>query len=125
VRLLTPQYGAKYGLIRRKSPHSLPLKLGAETGLIGLSVFFWLTLTAALLSMGLWRERDGDHELGALLLAVGVCIGASNIFHTGFLLNHTLSAYFWLLYGTCARRYMVGDVEGEEDEGDEEVLAAA
>jgi O-antigen ligase len=113
IKFLSPKYGAKYGMVARKSPHSLPLKLAGEAGLIGLGVYFWLCLTTLGLGRALWRERDHDYALGALLLAAGAAILASNLFQTTFFTSHPESAFFWLLYGACARRYMIGDVGDE------------
>jgi O-antigen ligase len=113
IKVLSPEYGAKYGILRGKSPHSLPLKLAAESGFIGLGVYFWIAFTTLMLGRALWRERDHDYAIGALLLAAGAAILASNLFQTSFFHSHIESAYFWLLYGACARRYMIGDV-GEE-----------
>jgi O-antigen ligase len=119
VNVLSPHYGAKYGIHKRKAPHSLPLKLAAESGLFGIGVYLWIVLTTLILGRALWRERDHDYALGALLLASGATILTANLFQTTFFHSHAESAYFWLLYGTCARRYMVGDVDDEDDEFEE------
>jgi O-antigen ligase len=116
VSVLSPHYGAKYGIRKRKAPHSLPLKLAAEAGLLGIGVYAWICLTTLMLGRALWRERDHDYTLGALLLASGATILTTNLFQTTFLTSHAESAYFWLLFGACARRYMVGDVDDDEFE---------
>lgn len=108
VKILTPTYGAKYGILKHKTPHSLPLKFIAETGLLGIGVLFALAMVVLVVGRRLWRWSD-DPLLGVLLLGVGTTIGTADLFHTNFLHVHTMSAYFWLLLGVCVRKYMVGD----------------
>jgi O-antigen ligase len=111
--LLTPKYGAKYGLLKNKAPHSLFVKLGSETGLIGLGVFFWIALTVLLCALRL-RRTPGGRDLGSLLLASAICLFVNNLFTNSFLSGHQVSALFWLLLAVSVR-----ELEAEDEEEDE------
>jgi O-antigen ligase len=123
--MLSPHYGAKYGMGKPKTSHSLFVKLAGETGLIGLSILFWICIRVRRLGRALWREYDDDHVIGVLLLAVGATIITFSLAGDGFLTTHIVSGFFWLLYGTCVRRFIVGDEIAEEDDFLEEHAVAA
>ena len=101
---LSVKYGARYGVIRPKSPHSLPLKLAAENGAIGILAFSWIVLAVMLLGQQLRRIRGPDQWIGVMMLCVGAATGAANLFHTDFLTSPVSGAYFWALLGFSTRR---------------------
>ncbi len=102
-KLLTPKYGARYGMLKYKDPHSLIIKLGAEMGLLGLGVFVWLAVLVVQLGRRLWREDEDERTLGPLLLAIGMALLVGNLVSTSFMYNHQISVFFWLLFGMAAR----------------------
>ncbi len=102
-KLLTPKYGARYGMLKHKDPHSLVTKLGAEMGLLGLGVFVWLAVLVVQLGRRLWREDQDERTLGPLLLAIGMALLVGNLVSTSFIHIHLISAFFWLLFGMAAR----------------------
>jgi O-antigen ligase len=99
--LNTPKYGAKYGLLANKAPHSLVVKIATEAGSIGLAIFAWLALTVMLVSHRVWRRSSEDRGLGVLLFGGFVSIGVTSLFQPTFF-SHLLGGYFWLLFGLVA-----------------------
>jgi O-antigen ligase len=110
-RYLARPYGRKYGLIGGKTPHSLPLKLATETGVIGIAGLIWIGTTLLLVGLRLTRRRDRERALGPLLLAMAVSALTVNLFHEDFMLSAISSGFFWTILGLCARcRYSPADV---------------
>ncbi len=101
-KLLTPKYGARFGMLHHKDPHSLPLKLGAEMGTLGLGVFLWLSFMVLQTGRRLWRARSDERGFGPLLLGAGATLLIANLFTTEFMHTHQVSAYFWLLLAIAA-----------------------
>jgi O-antigen ligase len=99
VRILSPQYGAKYGLVRHRPPHNLFVKILAETGLIGLLVFSWLALTVLLYAWRLWSE---ERALGALFVGTATAFAVSNVFAI-VAFQSLVSVYIWMLIGLVGR----------------------
>ena len=97
----TPKYGAKYGMIAHKAPHSLVVKIATETGSIGLAGFAWLALTVLFVGHRVWRSSEEDRGLGVVLLAGFASIGVTSLFQPTFF-SHLLGGYFWLLFGLVA-----------------------
>ncbi len=104
-RAQSRQYGAKYGLLRASAPHSFPLALLTESGLLGLIVLGWLSATVLLLAWALMKRRGSRAHLGILLLGLGMATGVANLFHTDFLTNPVSARFFWAAFGMCARSY--------------------
>jgi O-antigen ligase len=102
-RYLAKPYGAKYGLIGGKTPHSLPLKLLTETGLIGIFGLMWVGMTLVLLGMRIARRKDRERALGPLLIAVAFGTLVVNLFHEDFMLSSISSGFFWSVFGVCAK----------------------
>lgn len=100
--LLTPRYGAQYGLLRNKAPHSIIVKLSSEMGLIGLSVFFWIGLIVFLCARRV-RRFSAEGPLGVLLLAASAAILTGDLVATNFISVHQISAFFWLLFAVAIR----------------------
>ncbi len=98
------QYGAKYGLLQYKTPHSLPLMIMTEAGGLGLISLAWLSLTVLGLGLGL-LYTPGQANLGVLILTLGIATGVANLFHTDFLTNPVSARYFWVLFGMCSFAY--------------------
>jgi O-antigen ligase len=96
-------YGARYGLLSHRAPHSLVVKLASETGLIGLSMLAWLGLAVGAVGFSLWRGRPEARRLGLTLLAVTGSIAASNLVHDTFTGHHVFGGLFWMLFGSAAR----------------------
>ncbi len=110
--LLTPKYGARYGMLQHKDPHSLITKLGTEMGLLGLGAFVWIAVLVVQLGRQLWREDEDESTLGPLLLAIGMALLVGNLVSTSFIHIHLISAFFWLLFGIAAR---AGQDLGQQD----------
>ncbi len=110
-KLLTPKYGARYGMLKYKDPHSLLIKLGAETGVLGLGVFLWLAVVVVRTGRSLWRASSDEGALGALLLAVGATLLVGNLLTTEFMHAHQISGFFWILFAITTRARQ--DVESE------------
>ena len=102
---LSQREGARYGVYKARSPHSLFVKLAAEFGLIGLGMLAWLSLAVLTLGWRLFSTRGPDRELGALLLSAGFATGAANLFHTDFLISAPASGFFWALLAMAAQRF--------------------
>jgi O-antigen ligase len=101
--LLSRKYGARYGLLSYRSPHSLTLRLAAETGLFGLTMLAWLGFSVASVGLYLWRRVPEAAWTGLILVAITASISASNLVHDSFLGHHVLGGTFWMLYGAAAR----------------------
>ena len=99
--LNTPKYGAKYGILGNKAPHSIVVKIATETGSIGLAIFGWLVLTVMLVSHRVGRYSPDDRGLGVLLFGGFAAIGVTSLFQPTFF-SHVLGGYFWLLFGLVA-----------------------
>lgn len=102
-RYLAKPYGAKYGLIGGKTPHSLPLKLATETGLVGIAGLVWIGMTLLFTGLRIWRRKDPERMLGPFLIAVSVSALTVNLFHEDFMLSAISSGFFWTVFGLCAR----------------------
>ena len=100
--LKAPRYGAGYGVLSHRSPHNLPIKVAAESGLIGLAVFGWLVLAVLSVSLALWRSQSTTRYLGALVLAVSMTFGVANLFAT-VAYENLVSIYIWALVGLIGR----------------------
>jgi O-antigen ligase len=101
-RYLAKPYGRKYGLPAGKTPHSLPLKLITETGVVGIFGLFWMGLTLLAVGMRLAQRRDRERALGPLLLSVSLATLVVNLFHEDFMLSAISSGFFWTIFGLCA-----------------------
>ena len=104
-RLQSVRYGARYGLLRRTPPHSLPIKLATESGLLGIMALFWLALAVLALGMRLYAVGGVDRSLGILLVCVGMATGTANLTATDFLTSPVAAAFFWAVLGVATRRY--------------------
>ena len=102
-RYLAKPYGAKYGLIGGKTPHSLPLKLATETGLVGIAGLAWIGGTLLFLGLRIWKRRDRERTMGPFLMAVAASALIVNLFHEDFMLSAISSGFFWTVFGVCAR----------------------
>jgi O-antigen ligase len=102
VRILSPQYGAKYGLVQHRPPHNLFVKIIAEMGLIGLTVFSWLALTVLLYGWRLWRSESEERGLGAVFMASGAAFATSNLFAI-VAFKSAVAICIWILIGLVGR----------------------
>ena len=110
VLILTPRYGARYGLLRNRNPHSIPVKAMAENGLLGLATLGWMVLVLFLVGRRLWRSGGDERALGAAFLASCAGVGISSLAATT-IEDHQVSIYFWMLFGLVAR----AEVEGRRE----------
>lgn len=111
--LNAPRYGARYGMLAHKSPHSVPVKLASEGGVLGLMALAWLGLAVSGLGVHLWWRGGPEHRLGSLLLGVLAGLSFGSLFQN-FFLSAGLGANFWILFGTVARaRYAAPAAEEE------------
>jgi hypothetical protein len=94
----TPEFGAKYGVLRPKDPHNIAVKLAADAGVIGLGVLAWIVWAVFRCGRRLWRADSPEHLLGAVLLACATYVLVSNLSATSFLYAKQISAQFWILY---------------------------
>ncbi|MCP4004606.1 MAG: O-antigen ligase family protein [bacterium] len=104
--LKTPEWGAKYGLLKMKDAHSLPVKMAAETGLIGLAVLAWLFGSCGLHGLRLWSSNTPERGMGTMFIGVTAWVAVANLTSTGFLYTKPIAAYFWLQFGMTARAYV-------------------
>jgi O-antigen ligase len=102
----TPEFGAKYGMLNNKDPHNIAVKLGAESGLIGLAMLGWIVWAVFRCGRRLWRSDSSEYLLGAVLLAVGTQVLVASFSSIAFLYVKQISAYFWVLYAISARAYV-------------------
>jgi O-antigen ligase len=100
--LLSPYYGAKYGLVTHRDPHSLPLKVAAENGVIGLGVLAWVAAVVAGSGLLLFRRSRTEAWIGAVFLATVASLFLSNLLGT-VMYEHNVSFLFWALFGLVAR----------------------
>ena len=98
-------YGARYGLLKPKTPHSFPLELLSEAGLLGLLALGWLSASVLLLGFSLLGREGESGRLGVLLLALGISTGFANLFHSDFLTNPVSARFFWAIFGLCGAAY--------------------
>jgi O-antigen ligase len=98
-----PELGARYGMLGRKAPHSLIVKLASESGLIGLGMLGWLAVVTYGVGLRLWRRVPDARWTGLTLLAVTASISASNLVHDSFLGHFAFGGLFWMLFGAAAR----------------------
>ncbi len=103
--VMTPKYGARYGLLANRAPHSVLIKLAAESGLFGLAVLAWLGLTLALLGLSLRRRASAPASaaVGVVLLAATASVSVSNLFQVSFVSDHVVAGSIWILLGAAAR----------------------
>jgi O-antigen ligase len=101
--MMTPKYGAQYGMLANRASHSVLVKLAAESGLLGLAMLGWLALTIGLLGWRLARGGGPDTTLGIALLAGTASISAANLFQVSFIADHAIAGTLWILFGACAR----------------------
>ncbi len=101
----TPEYGAKYGLLKPKDAHSLPLTFAVDTGLIGIGVLLWVSTVVVLLGLQLWRLSRLEYGMGVMLLGTFVHIFIANLSSTAFLYTKPIAAFMWIQFGICARAY--------------------
>lgn len=99
------KYGARYGLLRSKDAHSLPLKLAAEEGAMGVLMYLWVVGAAVLLGWNLWTSRAPEAMLGAVFLGMGAHVFVAGLAAPAFLYAKPISAFFWTLWGLTARTY--------------------
>jgi len=102
----TPEFGAKYGFLDMKDPHSLVVKLAAESGAIGLAVLAWVVWAVFRCGRRLWRSDSREFHLGAVLLASGTHVLVASLSTDSFLYAKQISAYFWILYALSVRAYV-------------------
>ncbi len=104
--MMTPKYGARYGLLSNKAAHSVLIKLAAESGLFGLSMLAWLGFTLAVLGIRLARGAGQSAAIGIAVLAATASISASNLFQVGFVADHLMAGSLWILFGSSARAWV-------------------
>jgi hypothetical protein len=114
--LRTPEFGARYGMLKRYDPHILIVRVGSELGVIGLGVFGWLLFAVLRCGLRLWRSDSQSYLLGAVLLAATSYNFAASLSSSTFLQAPQVSAQFWLLYAISARAYVERYAEQEEPE---------
>jgi hypothetical protein len=112
--LRTPEFGAKYGLLRHFDPHILLIRLVSEFGLIGVAVFAWLVFAVFRCALLLWRSDSQAYLLGAVLLASSSYNIVASMSSSTFLQAAQVSAQFWVLYAITARAYVERFAEQEE-----------
>lgn len=101
--MMTPKYGARYGMLSNRASHSVLVKLAAESGLLGLAMLGWLSLTIGLLGWRLARGGGPDAALGIALLAGTASISAANLFQVTFIADHAIASTLWILFGVATR----------------------
>ena len=100
--ILSNRYGARYGLLTRKDPHSLPLKVASENGLIGLVCLGWMTIVALTAGLTLWRSSSKERGLGGAFVAVLSTLFVLNLGAT--VMNSPLvGSLFWSIFALTAR----------------------
>ncbi len=118
--LRTPEWGAKYGMLRRRDPHSLFIRMASEQGLIGIAVFVWMWLTLLVVGRRLWDEGVEEKTLGALGWGVVATLGVANLTTSSFLYTKAVSFYYWVIYALISRAYLAR--EETEIEAEYEVV---
>lgn len=87
-------------VVPEREPHSLPLGLGAETGLLGLLMFAGLLLATI---RPLWLTRRGLAPTSTRgLLASGFLLGLLAYVYAGVFLHLAYVRYFWLVMALAA-----------------------
>jgi O-antigen ligase len=119
-KLRSPRYGAKYGLLEPTDPHSLPLKILTENGLLGISAFLWVVWLVFRLGFELKRADPPDNRLAVQFLAC--CVGLALVNLAGTAMNTPIVAVpFWSFFGLVARgaleRSAVAVEKGAESAG--------
>jgi O-antigen ligase len=113
-RLLSVEYGARYGIVTSIAPHGTLIKAAAETGLIGLLALFWLAALVLRIGWQSWtRTSAAERAHGALLLSVGVASIIANLFGSSFLGSWLYSSALWAIFGTLAAQGSSVVVRGE------------
>ena len=87
-----------------KDTHNLYVKILAETGLVGLCLFFWLLAKTFSAGYRLFRHADDSFlsSLGLGLSAWVVCVVAANLFGDRWTLLQ-VNGFMWVLGGMVSR----------------------
>ena len=101
-----PKYGPKYGTFEVKDTHNMVLRIGVESGLIGLAVVGWLGAAVLLCGYRLWRSNSRERYLGPVLIAGATHVFVSNLSANSFIGTQDVAGYFWILYAISARAYV-------------------
>lgn len=98
----SPEYGARWGIVKRIGPHSVIMKTLAETGLLGLGVLGWVFGTAFLVSRRLLERTGPDRDLGMYFSGALAAVFVASFF--GNVLNHSyVTFFFWTTFALAAR----------------------
>ena len=89
----------------RRAKRTATDQVAAETGLIGILVFGWVTLTLVAIAWSLWRGSGPEWRFGALVLASGAAFAVSNFFAT-VAFQSVVSVYFWMMIGLAGRAWI-------------------
>jgi O-antigen ligase len=101
-RLRGPTYSAKYGYLEGEDPHSLPLKVLVESGLIGFIFLLWMVAVVFYVGLRAARTKSLDRELGVCFVACCAALGVANLLGTATSV-HLISVFFWIFFGCVAR----------------------
>lgn len=113
--LQSTNYGARYGVVVRRGPHSVPLRALAETGLIGFCVLLWMFTMAVLTARSLLRREGPDRLLGVFFASALASVAVASFF--GNVLNHTyVTFFFWSTWGIAARAQFQPAVAADPEE---------
>jgi O-antigen ligase len=101
-RLKTIEYGAKYGILRPWDPHSLPLKVLSENGIVGVVGFVWVVGLVLLSGYRMTLMRPPDRRTGVVFLSSCAALGFANLLGTAMDAS-IIAVPFWAFFGGVAR----------------------
>ena len=92
-----PHYGASFGLTKPRPPHNMYVKMIAEQGIIGFSIFLWLFWRAFLAGLLLKKSIDFTHQtLGTTYCVTIAGLSVSMLFGDRFFFGALVGTFFIL-----------------------------
>jgi O-antigen ligase len=117
----SPEVGLDYRAELRQ-PHSLPVEVAAELGVLGLA---WWFLASIALGRALWRARRQSGSFGDVEMSdhlEGLTIALIGFMVTGLFLHLDFARFFWMMVGLVVAAVRIARVRQLELESEPELV---
>jgi O-antigen ligase len=117
----SPEVGLDYRAELRQ-PHSLPVEVAAELGVLGLA---WWFLASIALGRALWRARRQSRSFGDVEMSdhlEGLTIALIGFMVTGLFLHLDFARFFWMMVGLVVAAVRIARVRQLELESEPELV---